>query len=91
MIFNINNGKLDVSEDRIYMSFDVLGENIQIYILESEIILYNMLLTNIEMFGSSFWNRFSLRDNFILDHSFREAVDRNIVSWERNKKIENIL
>ena len=88
---SISGGQINISENRISMRFDVLGEEVYVSIPESEILSYNIILTNIEMFGKPYWDIFSKKNNFTLDYQFREAVDKNIVSWSRDKKLETLL
>ena len=88
---NISGGQINVSENYNGINMDVLGEQVYLSLPESEILSYNIILTNVEMFGKTYWETFIRKSNFTLDPRFREAVDKNIVAWSRDKKIESIL
>lgn len=88
---NISSGQMTVSENMVPIYLDVLGEQVYLSLPESQILSYNIILTNIEMFGKTYWETFIRKSNYTLDPQFREAVDKNIVAWSRDKKIESIL
>ena len=88
---NISGGQINISENRVPMYLNVLGESLYLSLKESEIMLYQMILTNIEIFGKAYWDIFSSKSNIGLDYQFKECVDKNIVAWSRDKKIESIL
>lgn len=88
---NISGGQITVSENLIPIYMNVLGEDVYLSLPESVILSYNIILTNIEIFGKTYWETFIRKSNFTLDPKFRDVVDKNIVAWSRDKKIENIL
>lgn len=88
---NISGGQISVVENTVPIYLNVLGDQLYMNIPESQVLLYNMILVNIEFFGKPYWEAFIKKNIFTLDYSFREAVDKNIVSWSRDKKLESIL
>jgi hypothetical protein len=88
---NISGGQINVMENTVPIYLNVLGEQLYISLKESEVLLYNMILTNIELFGKPYWDILSRKSNLTLDYQFREMIDKNIVSWSRDKKLESIL
>lgn len=88
---NISGGQISVVENTVPIYINVLGEQLYMNIPESQILLYNMIIVNIELFGKPYWEALTKKNIFTLDYSFKEAVDKNIVSWSRDKKLESIL
>jgi hypothetical protein len=91
---DIIGGSLNFNERKEYYNCLILGISIQLYLTDADIIQYSMLITNIEMFGEEYWEKFKSKMlHYIqkLDPVFIRTVDENIKWWERNEKLEKIL
>lgn len=91
---DIIGGSLNFNERKEYYNCSILGTNIQLYLTFSEIIQYSILITNLEMFGEEYWEKFKLKmSNNIhqLDSVFIKTIDENIKWWNRNEKLEKVL
>lgn len=90
----VNNGELTINDVNIPVTFSVFGEDKYICISESDIITYSLLITNIEIFGKPYWDLFKkkmISKPITIDYSLIEFIDKNIISWTRDKKLESIL
>ena len=91
---DITGGSPKFHERKDYYNCLILGTSIQLYLTDSEIIQYSILITNLEMFGKEYWEKFKskmLHHIQKLDPIFVRTVDDNIKWWERNEKLEKVL
>jgi len=91
---DIIGGSLNFNERKDYYNCLILETSVQLYLTDAEIIQYSILITNLEMFGKEYWEKFKskmLHHIQKLDPVFIRTVDENIKWCERNEKLEKVL
>lgn len=73
---------------------NVLGEEVYLYLNEEEIFRYSMLVTNVEMFGRPWWDKYKKNmghHTSKVDGHLFNTIEKNIDWWTRDKIIEKVL
>ena len=91
---DITGGNLNIVEHRHYITFQIMGTGVSVHLTQDEIVTYSTLITNVEMFGKTWWEKFKEKMNYryqSLDSSLVITIEQNIDWWTRDKIIEKVL